>query len=571
MKDYNEMAKAVFERRDEYLVAQKKKKALFFKACIPVCSLVLVTMMGLVLWQAKMPELPVKDPKPTTQQEASEPENTENITDSERTSCNGEHHNVPENTDSEEITNSDGGSNIPQNTKPQQNKPNQDSTSMGDAPATNGGSSSNAVKPGVNDVPNATAGADEGESPVLPTIEGEDPAAPPTMPVCTEAPAWTEDWGEIEVPATTAQPTWVPEVPYPPLPNDSPDHTIPPATEEATGPLEIVLEGNTYTAEKGDKVTFTAELWIEKKIEDIQAQLNFTQKKLEMIVPAGFENSDYSRMVPNMRTADVKYNDKTVKVTAIDLTGRKIDFREEKVFMTVEFMVTGSGKAELDLRLLSASDGNKNYVYAGKPVVTGGITLSQSLTITPADEVVPEEEITTKPAPEETDAPPFEYPEESTEGDLLIHCDSRTYAANIGQKITYVMELEADEKFVDFQATFGYEKGVLKLIIPEDDEENDIYKEDITAPYISNGIMINYTAESKLFHGIKFNGVNTKGYDFRKRKIFVQFDFIVESAGEIDLDMIIEEMSIDDDRYYFTKSEASVTEGIQIYEYIIVH
>ena len=53
MKDYNEMAKAVFERRDEYLAEKKRKRAMLLKAGVPVCSLLLVSLLGVTIWMTK--------------------------------------------------------------------------------------------------------------------------------------------------------------------------------------------------------------------------------------------------------------------------------------------------------------------------------------------------------------------------------------------------------------------------------------------------------------------------------------------------------------------------------------
>ena len=80
MKDYNEMAKAVFERRDEYFAERQRKQAMLFRAGLPICSLVLVTMMGLLLWNSNTPVLETKPSEYNTYKEhtTTEAENTNN-------------------------------------------------------------------------------------------------------------------------------------------------------------------------------------------------------------------------------------------------------------------------------------------------------------------------------------------------------------------------------------------------------------------------------------------------------------------------------------------------------------
>lgn len=573
MKDYNEMAKAVFERRDEYLAEKKRKRAMLLKAGVPVCSLMLVSLLGVTIWMAKMPEIPTKPvgEKPNSTQNATEPAGLENdltnyVPATQETviakPSQGVQSSAPDNTQ--------GGAENPvaKPTKP----------SVGDIPQTNatkpqGDSPATSVKPlptdGVNvtvpGVPSTMPCTNAGsEIPELPT-EGDDPYIPQyTQPPCTTC-APTEAYPmstEPVIPATTPPTTEAP-------------------TEPPTGPLEIKVADKTYTAQMGDMVTYTVELEAEEKFEDIQMSIGFNKKYLNAIVPKDEDGEvDYADNVPNMASAHVIFREDRVGMNAVRL--KKFDFSNKKVLMTVDFMVTNSGQTEINRQMqemtiytngvyVNGYTDSRSYFTGGKAEVTEGIEFTEYLTITPASEIIPPE-ITEKPT-EPTS--PFVYPEESTDGELLVYADDRVYAADVGQRITYIVELEAEEKFEGFQMKLLYDRNMLD-ILPPDNNATDVVAEEITLPN-APGTLVNYDEfDASGRYGdtghLIATGSLLRKYDFRARKVFLQIDFIVKKPGEIELDLLIEEMSIDGTRYYFDYQKGQViTEGINIYQYVIVN
>lgn len=572
MKDYNEMAKAVFERRDEYFAARKRKQAMFYKACIPMCALVLVTMVGLLLWNFKTPDLQVAPPEYNKYKDHTVTE-TENITG---TTNNGsvpmgsegttpvppqsEGNSTEQHSQQVSQTNprptEQSSQNIPQPTSPIYTPPTKpptssDDTNSGDAPATS--------------VPDSTGG-NEGD--------WAEPTDYPHWPVPTDAPV-TE--------APTAEPT----TPRPPFPNDSPTWggpetespttrpnvapTEPPLeepTEEPTGPLEVTLNNTTYTAQRGDVVTYTAELQVDKRFQMLTADLEFTGNKLQMIVPAAFANEDYSECAPNMPTAVFMTGKNSIHISALGMFN-KIDFCQQKVMLTVDFIVEGSGTTDIDLviSLLQIDEGL--YYYQDDQLLKADVVvLKEYLTVTPADEF--DTQKPEKPPVQEDETSDFKYPDESTDGDLLMYADGRVYAADIGQKVTCVVELEADRRFESIHVILEYGKDMLELVVPHTDEE-DPYAQAITAPNVFDAL-INYNTfmTPRENDAVSLVGCKVSKYDFRKRKVLLQLEFVVENGGEVDINLFVETMSINGYDVYFELGKPVITEGIKFYTYVDV-
>ncbi|MBR3971795.1 MAG: hypothetical protein IKJ83_02785 [Ruminococcus sp.] len=575
MKDYNEMAKAVFERRDEYLAVRKKKKAMLLKAGVPVCSLLLVCFLGVTIWMAKMPEIPVSDiqQNSVSTQTSTEPTGTENDVTNY----------VPETQGTITAKPSQGALASAPNIQNNIDNPIQKPTNphIGDKPQTGGQPDSD--KPQTSTTPrDPEAMGGVKPNPNLPDPTGAVDATTPNVPIVpgTTSPAW-------EIPSTQVATEW-PDGYYP-LPNDtvpSVSPTVPPITEvptePPTGPLEIRVADKTYTAQTGDMVTYTVELEAEEKFEDIQMSIGFNKKYLNAIVPKDEDGEvDYADNVPNMASAHVTFFDDRVGMNAVRL--KKFDFSNKKVLMTVDFMVTHPGETEINRYMqemtiynngvyVNGYTDSRSYFTGGKAEVTEGIEFTEYLTITPAAEIIPPE-ITEKPT---EPTAPFVYPEESTDGELLIYADDRVYAADVGQRITYIAELEAEERFESFQIKLLYDRDMLDILPPDDNNATDVVAEEITLPN-APGTLVNYDEfDASGWYGdtghLIATGSLLRKYDFRARKVFLQIDFIVKKPGEIELDLLIEEMSIDGTRYYFDYQKGQViTEGINIYQYVIVN
>lgn len=568
MKDYNEMAKAVFERRDEYLAARKRKQAMFYKACVPMCALVLVTMVGLLLWNFKTPDLQIAPPEYNKYKDhtVTENDNTTGVTNdgsvpvgSEGTTpvppqseVNSTDQNSPIKP-SEQVSQENIQPTSPIYTPPTKHPTSSDDTNSGDTPATS--------------VPDPTGG-NEGD--------WDEPSDYPQWPDPTEG-----DNGDC------TQPTY-PSNPRPPFPNDSPTWgepetespttrpnvapTEPPLeepTEERTGPLEVTLNNTTYTAQRGDVVTYTAELKVDKRFQMLTADLEFTGNKLQMIVPAAFANEDYSECAPNMPTAVFMTGKNSIHISAIGMFN-KIDFCQQKVMLTVDFIVEGSGTADIDLVIsLLQIDEGLDYYQDDQLLKADVVVLKEYLTVTPAEEINTQKPEITPPA-EEDNTSDFAYPEESTDGDLLMYADGRVYAADIGQKVTCIVELEADRRFENIHVVLEYGKDTLELVVPYTDEE-DPYAQATTAPNVFDALL-NYNTfiTPRENDAVSLVGCKVSKYDFRKRKVLLQLDFIVEKGGEVDINLFVETMSINGYDVYFELGKPVITEGIKFYTYVVV-
>ena len=566
MKDYNEMAKAVFERRDEYLAVRKKKQAMFFKACVPLCSLVLVSLMGLLLWSFRTPVVQVTPPEYTKYNGSgnSETENTDN---------NNTDFTYDYTAESDYVTDTEGtGATNP--TKPQtpQTKPDNTEQSSQQSPSVSPETPEEKPTdrppsshfPATN--PN-TPGASGGSSNDVPSGDSSvvDPSQPPTTPMPTEAPTIprppfpndSPTWGEPETESPTTRPNVAPTEP----PLEEP-------TEEPTGPLEVTLNNTAYTAQRGDVVTYTAELQVDKRFQVLTADLEFTGDKLQLIVPEAFANEDYSKYVPNMPTAVLMTGKNSIRISALGMFN-KIDFLEQKVMLTADFIVEGSGTTDIDLviSLLQIDEGL--YYYQDDQLLKADVVvLKEYLTVTPADEF--DTQKPEKPPVQEDETSDFKYPDESTDGDLLMYADGRVYAADIGQKVTCVVELEADRRFESIHVILEYGKDMLELVVPHTDEE-DPYAQAITAPNVFDAL-INYNTfmTPRENDAVSLVGCKVSKYDFRKRKVLLQLDFIVEKGGEVDINLLVETMSINDYDVYFELGKPVITEGIKFYTYVIV-
>lgn len=570
MKDYNEMAKAVFEKRDAYLTAQKKKRAMLLKAGVPLCSLVLVTMMSLLLWQAKLPEVPIKtlDDTPNKTEQTNPDDTTKDIILSQNQEVTGIQQSSVQAMQSQG-TGTANNEYIPKPTQPYTQK------YTGDSPQSQGG------KPYTE--PMAPQ----------PNTDGVVHPDSPDMPNAPEAISTNCTMSEDYVP-----PTFVPETPVtmpgeeltrPPFPNDSPlvtDATRPEPTTspvlEPAGPLEITVADKTYTAQVGDKVTYTLELKAQEQFENIQLILSYGKDNLDVALPKDSDGETIcEEVVPNLVAPYVNAGYGKVKMNASNNSQyTKFDFREKKVLLTMDFMVTHSGKTEIvkyiDEILISSEkfeggwiDGvyhneytTYRYYYQGDKQIIEGIEFEEYLTVTPAKEILPPE----KPNPEET--PDFVYPEENTDGALLIHCNDRVYSADVGQRITYIVELEAAERFENFFVHVQYDGEMLDILPPEYLSEDDILPEEVTMPNTS-GVVVNYHYK-KQDHFVAIGSWLGK-YNFKNRKVFITLDFIVKSEGELNMDFWVDEMCISSDREYFWLGEAVITDGIKFYEYVVVN
>ena len=325
-------------------------------------------------------------------------------------------------------------------------------------------------------------------------------------------------------------------------------------------------------------VTYTAELYVKDYFETFQAGVLY-DSQLEVVEVVNDEEDDSAPVhYPNITGGSELMNyhrDKSTKAEKqIFVTGSRLSgyrFKEQKVLFTFDFIVKkpGETKIVLDIEELVAKGGEPSYFTGGKQIVSEGINIEEYLSVTPADEVV----IPTAPKDEEIleTIPPFTYPEESYDGDTLILCDGRIYGADVGQRVTYVVELEAEEKFEGIETMVKFGDG---LEAYEPMETDDLDKATITMPNLKGALVafnVPHVENDITIPVVRFSASTHYKYDFRRRKVLLQVDFIVSKPGVYNIDLAISEMSIDGVRSYFVRGEQVVSDGIEIYEYVIVN
>ena len=332
MKDYNEMAKAVFARRDEYLAEKKRKRAMLLKAGVPVCSLLLVSLVGISIWMAKLPEIPTSTPvdKPTSSRTETEPD----------TSRDDNAVLMPEVTDDVTAKPSQGNVNKPiaKPTEPD----------SGDAPQT-GGTKPQVNVPPTSAKPKPTESVNDTVPGVVTTptegVEPEAPVPPPTTQTATCSPT-----DAFPLPQDTIPPILQPTVP---------PTTVAP-TQPPTGPVKIKVADKTYTAQTGDKVTYTIEMQAEEKFEDIQMRIKFDGDYLQFVAPSNIRE-DASAIAPNLKDVIGGYSYRHVGVNAVNLS--KFDFRNRKVLVQVEFIVKRGGYTTIDFEMQEMTIECIDWVY----------------------------------------------------------------------------------------------------------------------------------------------------------------------------------------------------------------
>ena len=133
---------------------------------------------------------------------------------------------------------------------------------------------------------------------------------------------------------------------------------------EANGEkLEITAGNQVITANKGDVVKYSIFLKADKAFEDVQTALNFDSNKLSLTATDNME-ADALKNCPNLK--DVSYNSKFdgyVGINSSNLEG--YDFTEEKVFLSLEFTVTGTGKTNIEFTAqdMTIKGGEESYYF----------------------------------------------------------------------------------------------------------------------------------------------------------------------------------------------------------------
>lgn len=549
MKDYNEMAEAVFHRRDEFMAARKKRNGIILRTGASLCALLLVAVVGIGMWRG-LPEIPAV--RPTEASEVS--------SQTEETALTWQTKETQMNSQQEASLQTEKAAQEKEDTHNQEN------------------SVSSTLPPDPT----------EATTDIPQTEDNTDPIVPTDAPGIDNDPGWLPDAtsqvtteSDMTLPqSTTCQPMitevattcadWIEED------TDPSSETRPEITEPATGPLVIECDGKTYEAQVGDMVNLTVELQADKKIKyaTVDVEYDYHKKLLKPVIlqDEGFSQLDLRLMhFPNIdpKGVYVKYDDDSrfidgslnARVDFSDKYGESMDFSEKKVFCTFSFVVMKPGNTEIKLGIyqLTATD-DTHYYYAHR-LVNKGAEFDLNLEITPAVEVeIPKAPQVTVPEGED-----FTYPAESTEGDLLIKCDGRTYSANIGDTVTYIAQIKVDELFENIHIIMDYPE-CLRLNIPE--------KRKNAFPNM-HGMSINFDGFYGNRSAVAMVASDFEGFDFTDRQVLVQLEFEVVDAGEINLDLYFKDMNkcgnSEIDKAYFDGGVQRLFDGFALYEYVVVN
>ncbi len=168
---------------------------------------------------------------------------------------------------------------------------------------------------------------------------------------------------------------------------DEPVVTTTKADEPAPAETGIVVAGTTYEVPAGTTVTYTVDLTAARLFENVQAVVSYDSTKLELVRiksddpdVADWEVEGPVRC-PNLD--GVIFNAGTeglVKFNASKVAG--YNFKEEKVLVTLEFVVKDTAKNTIALTIEEMTikgDGTESYFTGGQAVITDGITVVESL------------------------------------------------------------------------------------------------------------------------------------------------------------------------------------------------
>ncbi len=317
---------------------------------------------------------------------------------------------------------------------------------------------------------------------------------------------------------------------------------VPTVPEEIPFDTGINVDGTVYNAEVGDTVTYTVALTVEKAIEDIQATIVYDSDKLDIDGEIRFPN--LSGVFSN------EISDGVIKYNISDVSGFAFSQQE---LVVIDFIVKDTSYSEINQlveEMTIMGDGSESYFTAGSPSITEGISVSEKLTGEFVSEVSPE---VTEPETEPTTS--------TQTKETGIHVGGTILNANIGDTVTYKVDLTAARLFENIQATVTYDSEKLELVRKSD---VSALEREIAIPNMGAVLNMNLDGE------VKFNASYTEGYNFTEEKLLITLDFVVKDTSYSEISLLVEEMTImgDGSESYFTGGNPSITEGITLTESI---
>ena len=226
MKNYKDMADAVFARRDEYVASVKRKKKIALNASLSLCAICLAVMGAFGIWKSGVltPDPNVIGTKPHSYTEPTEVTLSGNATSQGEPSDSAEH--------------------ITGNSKPQ-------------------GTTGNSTAPIDGTKPQTT---DPAEKPTVPVIGPNSPTLKPTLPIIRPTLPTVKPTKPVVLPTLPSEVVTNPAVtepiegnPTPDLPPTSPDYPKPDLPQTGPGRPPIVIPDVTMPPQPATNATDSAQ------------------------------------------------------------------------------------------------------------------------------------------------------------------------------------------------------------------------------------------------------------------------------------------------------------------------
>lgn len=153
---------------------------------------------------------------------------------------------------------------------------------------------------------------------------------------------------------------------------------------------------------------------------------------------------------------------------------------------------------------------------------------------------------------------------------LIIHSGDSTYTANVGDTVTFAVDVKASRLFENIQGNIVYDSGKLK-VTPVESDDPDMDDWDAAGikciPNLAD--MGSAYINLKVENNITFNASRVAGYNFKEKRNLLNVEFKVVSGGETEIDFEIIWMMIKGgNEGYFVNGLPEITEGLSMDIYV---
>ncbi len=322
----------------------------------------------------------------------------------------------------------------------------------------------------------------------------------------------------------------------------------------------------------GDTVTYTVNLKAAEKFYGSEAEITYDSTKLSLVSKTTKET------LPNFKGGLLSLNTDQEGIAKFSAAGTsKYDFKTEKVLITLDFVVKNTEYSEIKLSVrdiwIDGYGADERWYFKNyEPVITEGITITETLAVTDRPEIpiVTESSVQTETATTQANTTEAEPPapteptfEQNTPKKGIGVGGTVYYIADAGDRVVYTVNLRAEKLFEGLEATIAYDSEKLE---PASLYENGVLVTDVyekgrwMCPYLSNPI-----ATTDVDGIIKIYDIVPEGNDFKDSKVLFEIEFVVKDSAYSEIELIINEMPIKGgEGDYFSGGVASVTEGIMM-------